>query len=290
VLTFFAVVIGIYVAECVYWVQSGEIVLTGARRGRWRASVGPLLTFGPRGGGSVAPLLPPLGIPIGWSADAGDRPLSRDARKAAAKRIDRFYEAAEPVWVGSNALWLFLFVLAPIVVEWRGLAATWPLLLTIGLAVLSYILFTFWSAHRELYPDAPQERRSKTILMGVSPLGAIRAVDHLARRLLVGTHPLVAAVVLCRRDEAIRLGRWMYFAPETRDDGLRRFLETCDLWEAVLAPPAGETGATAFCPRCHAQYVRVDGGCSDCAGVELVKWTPSPAPTPSAPLKRCATS
>ncbi len=90
-----------------------------------------------------------------------------------------------------------------------------------------------------------------------------------------GGAPLVAAMALCPRAGSVRLARWLYFAPADRDDSLRRFLEASDLWPEVVAPPdEGEAGATAFCPRCHAQYVRPDGTCSDCSGVALVRRRP----------------
>lgn len=276
-LTFFVIVLAIYVTECVYRVESGGIVLTGARRGRWRARLGPMLTLGGKGGVSVAPLLPPLPTQASFgqpssAIDAGTS-LSKEAQKRAAARVQEFFDAAAPVWIACNALWLFVCIVAPAIVFRLGLAATWPELLIAGLTILAFLLVTFWWAHRTLYPNGVAERRSRTILMGVSPLGAIRAVDHLSGRLLAGVHPVVAAMVLCPRDETVRLARWLYFVPDRRDDGLRRLLESGGLWSDVVAPPgSGEAGTTAFCPRCHAQYIRPEGTCSDCAGIELVKW------------------
>jgi hypothetical protein len=287
VLTFFAIVGVIYVTECLYRVDTGAIVLTGARRGRWRVCIGPMLTLGGKGGASVAPLLPPLATPVAWPGDvarlaslAGGpaAALSKKAQNEVVDRIDRFYEVVEPLRVACNSLWIFVFGLAPVIVFWRGLAGTWPELLLLGLAFLGFTLVVFWRGHRRLYPEARGERRSKTILMGVSPLGAIRAADHLSHRLLAGAHPLVAAVALCPREEAVRLARWLYFAPDGQDPDVRRYLESSDLWDAVAAPPRlEEMGAAAFCPRCHAQYVRASGECSDCAGVGLVKRAEAPA-------------
>jgi hypothetical protein len=292
VLTFFAIVLAVYVGECVYRVGNGAIVLSGARRGRWRARVGPMLTLGGKGGASIAPLLPPLATAAlchpspSPSADADV--LSKPAQKAATKRIDQFFEAARPVWIGCNTMWMFVWCLAPAIVFFRGLAGTWRGLLLSGLGILGVILFTYWRAHRALYPDAKAERRSHVMLMGVSPLGAIRAVDHLSHRVLAEMHPLVAATALCPRAESVRLARWLYFAPDQHDDDLRRFLENAGLWSDVTAPPeAGEAGAIAFCPRCHAQYVRSDGTCSDCSGVRLVRgpgaWGLGPRVDPQAP-------
>jgi hypothetical protein len=275
VLTFFAIVSAIYVSECACWVENGAVLLTGLRKKRWRARVGPMLAMGRKGGFSMIPPWPPLSTATSWpgamSIERGiDLDLSPRVRKEAAKTIERFYSVAEPLWIGSNAFWIFLFCVAPAIVYWRGLAATWPTLLLCGLAILGFILHMFWRAYGALFPDAAADRRSKTLLMGLSPLGAIRAVDHLAWRLLAGIHPLVAAVELCDRADAVRLARLMYFGPPNRDERIRRFLEQSDLWDAVVAAPAGEPGATAFCPRCHAQYIRADGECSDCSGVVLV--------------------
>jgi hypothetical protein len=273
VLTFFAIVLVVYVGECVYRVGNGAIVLSGSRRGRWRARVGPMLTLGGKGGASIAPLLSPLATaaPCHPSTSGDADILSKSAQKAAAKRIDLFFDSARPVWIGCNAMWMFVWCLAPAIVFFRGLAGTWRELLLIGVGILGFILVTYLRAHRRLYPEAKAERRSHAMLMGVSPLGAIRAVDHLSYRLLAEMHPLVAAMALCPRAESVRLARWFYFAPDHNDDGLRRFLEQAGLWSDVTAPPeAGEAGATAFCPRCHAQYVRPDGTCSDCSGIDLV--------------------
>jgi hypothetical protein len=275
VLTFFAIVLVVYAAECVYRAGPGAVVLTGARRGGWRVRVGPMLTLGGKGGASMAPLLPPLAtVALCHPPTSSSDPelLSKGAQKAAAKRIDLFFDSVDAVWISCNTLWIFVWSVAPAIVFWRGLAGTWRGLLLSGLGILGCILFTYWRAHRALYPDARAERRSQTILMGVSPLGAIRAVDHLSHRLLADTHPMVAAMALCPRAESVRLARWLYFAPDQRDESLRRFLEAAGLWSDVVAPPgAGEAGATAFCPRCHAQYVRSDGTCSDCSGVMLVR-------------------
>jgi hypothetical protein len=274
VLTFFAIVLVVYVGECVYRVGNGAIVLSGARRGRWRARVGPMLTLGGKGGVSIAPLLPPLATAsLCHPSPSSDTDiLSKAAQKAAAKRIDQFFDAARSVWIGCNTMWMFVWCLAPAIVFFRGLAGTWRGLLLSGLGILGIILFTYWRAHRALYPDAKAERRSQVMLMAVSPLGAIRAVDHLSHRLLAEMHPLVAAMALCPRAESVRLARWLYFAPDHNNEGLRRFLESAGLLSDVIAPPeAGEAGATAFCPRCHAQYVRSDGTCSDCSGIELIE-------------------
>ena len=274
-LTFYVIVAAIYAAECVYRVENGGLALTGVRRRRWRAHIGPMLALGRRGGMSVAPILPPLATAATWPAASAssDQPapsFSAKNRREAAAAVDRFYKAAEPVWIGANTLWIFLFVAAPAVVYWRGLAATWPTLLLSGLVILAFTLYAFWTAHAELFPGGRSERREKTILMALSPLGAVRAVDQLSWRFFAGTHPLVAALELCDRREAVRLARWMFFAAP--DAALQRFLEDCDLWHAVTSPPdADEPGAATFCPRCHAQYTRDSGDCSDCAGVGLVQ-------------------
>ena len=162
----------------------------------------------------MASLLPPLATAAacqlpGSLNDSADV-LSKGAQKAAAARIDKFFEAADPVWIACNTLWVFVWVLAPAIVYFRGLAGTWFGLLATGLGILGFILWTYWRAHRALYPDGLAERRSHTILMGVSPLGAIRAVDHLSHRLLAHTHPLVAAMALCPRAESVRLARLLY--------------------------------------------------------------------------------
>lgn len=277
-LTLFGVAAAIYVAECLFWVEPEAIVLTGARPRRWRARVGPLLALGRKGGVVLAPLLPPLATLADWPASSAFLPrvggpgtdLSRKALKQATTRVELFFDAAEPVWISCNTLWLFLFCITPAVVVWRGIPGTWPVLLVVGLALVAFTLLGFWQAHRDLYPDAVSERRSKTILMALSPLGAIRAVDHLSRRLFADTHPLIAAQALCRSEDAVSLARSLYYSPPDRDPAVRDFLEACGLWERVAAPPRELDPATiAYCPRCHTQYVRSLAACADCSGVAL---------------------
>jgi hypothetical protein len=215
--------------------------------------------------------------------------------KAVEKRWQNFRAQSRQLrWLG-NALFAYVFVLAPAVLWFVGLRLSW-LGLLIGLFALAVATATlFRRAHRTLYPDAEDERFTHTLTIALSPANAMRAHDALSRLLLEEFHPLAVANVLLPPDAFSKLARRMLLdlrhpaLPDcpSEDTAARRaesywrsaLLEAA---EAVLKrsgiqpdelcrpPKPADESCRAFCPRCRAQFTSTTGCCADCGGLELV--------------------
>ncbi len=102
----------------------------------------------------------------------------------------------KPVRAVSLILFLFLFVVAPILVSIFGLQR-----LIIPVAVVMVLLasvtgYVFHRAHKKLYPAESSERFENLVKMILCPPVSIRAADVLTRNLLADYSPVVVASVL----------------------------------------------------------------------------------------------
>jgi len=222
---------------------------------------------------------------------------------AIAETVAGHRDRVRPLAIAGNAVWLWLFAVAPAVLAWRGLAASWRALL-IGLLLFTvWATVEFWLAHRGLYPRHRAERCLAAIGHLCAPPIAIRSLDRLTRDLLADRDPVAAAAVLCPRPEALALAeralrdarnplppvcpgddpaaqrteRWFR---ERRLAALERFVERRFGTAAadLAGPPAPETPASRFyCPRCTGQYLVEAPECAGCPGIALL---PLPAAGP----------
>ena len=203
----------------------------------------------------------------------------------------------------TNALFIYLFAVSPLII-WRfGFQRTWPFLLAVLLALTFAIAMLFRRGHKKFYPDAEDERFTHFLIIFLSPVTAIRACDALSRPLLEAYHPLALANVFCptERFEAMARSYWReILCPALpicpREDRLA--LETERYWRAVLQDAAGQflkrsgidTDALnqpplpaddtclSYCPRCLAQFTAREGICVDCGGLALAPFaTAGPA-------------
>jgi hypothetical protein len=202
----------------------------------------------------------------------------------------------------TNALFVYLFVLSPIVIWYFGLKLCWPGLLAGLLALTSTTAILFRRAHKSLYPQADDERFTHFLTILLSPLTAIRAIDVLSRPLLGSCHPLAIARVFCTgnafRDYARRVlldvrHPCLPLCPTTETGQLaaelyarttllqvvERFLkqDRIDPDNLVKPPKPADETCLSYCPRCEGQFTTVTGTCPDCGGVELMELTTSPS-------------
>ncbi|MCE9594575.1 MAG: hypothetical protein K8S98_10300 [Planctomycetes bacterium] len=200
---------------------------------------------------------------------------------------DRFASATLGVRVATNALFVFLAVVVPLVL-WRwGLLLTWPWLaagLVLGLASTAWV---FRSAHAELFPDERSARRRELILLAASPPQAVRAVDALARPLLAGFDPLAVAILLEgeARERLVRSILVDVFHPLPAPVAAEPFAVDCERWfrsrlqvaleratkrlgldarKLLEPPPTDDRAARATCLRCGLESAEPAGVCSDC--------------------------
>jgi hypothetical protein len=184
------------------------------------------------------------------------------------------------------ALFAWLALVSPAALYLLGGALAWPIVLAGLLALHVAVCWNLGRSFRTRLPDCVDERRRALLAIALSPMGAVRAVDELARPLLADLHPVAAAMLLpqSERVEVVRATLAQLRHPRVVDDPdalaldvqrwfgerleerLRSTAARLDVdVDALLAPPAAESDdSLAFCPRCRRQFTRDDGLCFDC--------------------------
>jgi hypothetical protein len=213
----------------------------------------------------------------------------------ASERFAEFERATRILAWACTALFAYLFLFLPLIIDAVGLSRAWPVLLAVLVVMVGFIGWQFRRAHKQLHPEEGDTRWTALMTIMLSPVAAIRANDVVLRDLFASFHPLATARVLCPPDEFRRVAaqtlRDITFPiPATtsgeEDPGaqceswfrerlsaaIRRFLIAAELQaEALLAPPAPSSPhSVSYCPRCCQQYALPRGACADCGGVPLL--------------------
>jgi hypothetical protein len=224
-------------------------------------------------------------------AGALDARMNTDA---VGKRLAEHDGHAARLRILCNYLFVWVFVVVPLMSWTFGWLRTWPSLLAGGLFLIGLIAWRFVQSHAALFPEMKGPRREKAAMMVLNPLAAIRAHDALARDALAAFHPLAVASVLCSADEYRRLaqmllvdlhhpleplfadadaqarevGHWFHMANRTATS---RLIESTRLDAAELLAPDPPLDATcrAYCPHCRCQFVIPEGLCVNCGGIPL---------------------
>jgi hypothetical protein len=194
----------------------------------------------------------------------------------------------------TNALFAYLFVLAPAAIWRLGFQSSWLPLLVCLLGLTSTTAIVFHRAHKVLFPNAEDERFTHFLIVLLSPATAIRANDVLSRPLLEDCHPLVLAKRFCsprqfrllaanflrelrypatnRRQSAGPLAETAQYWRMALQTSLEHFLKANGLDPAQLLQPPVPADATslAYCPRCLQQFSTREGKCEDCGGLALL--------------------
>jgi hypothetical protein len=219
------------------------------------------------------------------------------------ERWQMFQTWVRPVQLLTNALFLYLLLLVPVLIWQVGLKRTWLGLLVGLLALTSTTALLFRRAHRSLYPEAEDDRFTHVLTVLLSPATAIRAHDLLSRGLLETFHPLAVIQAFCppgtfrAHAEKVLLDIRFPAGPVTAAGGpeaeaVRRISRSVlqaaveaflrqsgiDPEELVKPPVPADDTCRAYCPRCRAQFIRRDGTCPDCVGVALVEFPAAPSP------------
>ena len=210
----------------------------------------------------------------------------------AAARLREGNAVIQPMRELSLLLFLFLFVVTPVLVTSFGLTG---LIIPVAavmviLAVLIGILF--YRAHKQLFPAETSERFENLVKMILCPPVSIRAPDILTRNLLAEYSPIVLASLLAGSSEqqfvrAFILDLRHPLKHEVSDETAAKTID----WTAaeqlnvcleqvkagrylkpedLSAPTQREENSITYCPRCLCQFVLTAAECPDCPGVELV--------------------
>jgi hypothetical protein len=210
------------------------------------------------------------------------------------KRWAAFQAPAARIKALANGLFVYLFVLAPILISRLGLSGTWLWLLSGALALTLPTALCFRAGHKKLYPDAADERFTHFLTILLSPATTLRAHDILARPLLEGFHLLAIAKVFCSSDRftgfASQIVRQLRHTARPQDRPENTAAREVESWarslavrsaedfltqnglnpEVLAGPPApADPTCRSYCPRCLAQFTKEEGQCADCGGLAL---------------------
>jgi hypothetical protein len=225
------------------------------------------------------------------SAQDRDRAFEREFEKMfdtkrIALRLEEYHASTVFLRTACVLLFVFLFVLAPVLIWLRGLERIWPILLAYLIWSLAWIGWSFLRAHRALYPEQKEGRWQQVMVLALSPFSAIRANDVLLRDLFCAFHPLAVGHVLLLKKESQALAERDLRQSLFRTDGdakssdtpMRRVLESFLIKigmppEELLTPPPRESqNCHTYCPLCLSQFVLAEGACPDCGDVPLKKF------------------
>jgi hypothetical protein len=229
------------------------------------------------------------------SAQDRDRAFEREFEKMfdtnkVALRLEEYQTRTAFLRTACVLLFVFLFLLAPVLIRLRGLERIWPVLLAYLIWSLAWIGWSFLRAHRALYPGQKEGRWQQVLVLALSPFSSIRANDVLLRDLFCAFHPVAIGYVLLSKEESrvlaernLRQSLFRMDSDATSSDSVMRrvlqaFLSKNGMPpEELLSPPHRESeNCETYCPLCLAQFVLTEGECPDCGEVTLKKF---PAPT-----------
>lgn len=236
----------IYVSDCFVWLRHGQAAVVIPFRGRPFVRL-PSSWGNERGGLAFTTLIPARAVFV-CSEGGGFRPPD------------------VPLPRGLHALSLtvfaMLFVVAPLLSWHFGFARIGLLVIAAFLLLNAVVAIAFFRAHRRIDPKDRQHRWVHAIVMFLATPSAIRAADQATRHALRDFDPLAVAAKLAGPDDPMvkRMLRELAHPPSPRYElarkaGLRH----------VEEPPPRTSGASAYCPRCLAQYGGERSECSDCA-------------------------
>ena len=210
----------------------------------------------------------------------------------AVARLDEGNGLIKPMRELSLMLFLFLFVVTPVLVSSYGLMGLIIPVAAVMVILAVLISILFYRAHKQLFPAETSERLESLVKMLLCPPVSIRAPDILTRNLLAEYSPIVLASLLTGSSEqqfvrAFILDLQHPLKHEVSDETAAktihwtaaeqlnvcleqvkagRYLKSEDL----SAPTQREENSISYCPRCRCQFVVSALECPDCPGVVLV--------------------
>lgn len=155
----------------------------------------------------------------------------------------------------------------------------WQYLVGLLATTWLYAILRFYRAHKALRPEARSERRTRTLMYFLSPVGVIKAVDFITKERLADHHWLAALEALGSDEQAqtaLRTTKHELDHPGDRtwtsDDPSAKAaqVEFRALVSEILAPRVKEVvhakddEIVVRCPACGAGYTKLVTKCFDC--------------------------
>ena len=212
----------------------------------------------------------------------------------AAARLSEGNAVIQPMRELSLMLFLFLFVVTPVLVSSFGLMGLIIPVAAVMLILAVLIGILFYRAHKHLFPSETSERFEGLVKMILCPPVSIRAPDILTRNLLAEYSPIVLASLLTGSSEqqfvrAFILDLQHPLKHEVSDETAAKTIhwtasEQLNICleqvkaghylkpEDLSVPTQREENSISYCPRCRCQFVVRAVECPDCPGVVLVEF------------------
>jgi hypothetical protein len=264
VASLYAVLLALYLAECLHWVPGSIRALT-LRRGRVQvASRWEFL----RGALSVVQPVPPFGPVLRIDLDQVE-PASN--RQQLSSQLAELRRCLRPLGLATAAQWLFLLIVAPAVVISRGWLPSWRWLAVGALALHLAILVATWWSHRTIDRSATRARWQLLARLAIAPPAAMRAVAAITWQPGQTQPAWAIAQAVGDRGWALQWGREQLIDQPQAEPVLAAWgLSRAEL---SAAPARESDAAVAYCPRCLTQFTRAIEHCSHCQRASLVRFT-----------------
>jgi hypothetical protein len=214
--------------------------------------------------------------------------------KSLSARLTEFHQRTRPIRMLTNALFVWIFVIAPLAFSVIGLRLTW-IPLAVGLLGLNLaIAILFARHHRHFFPAANDDRFTQSLIIALAPATTLRARDFISRAVLENFHPLAVAHNFLAPPTFQRAARpWLRdlrhpvrpLCPSSKPEAIEAelffrttLLRLTEQWlraqklspDELGKPPApADASCRAYCPRCEAQFTTPTGVCADCGGIPL---------------------
>jgi hypothetical protein len=262
----------VYVSDALWWVKPERVILWGRTVGSLRAQFGPEYALRGDSGVFIPRLAPPFHINFEVDVTAPGRKAPAEDIVATARAAT---VAARPLTRLGILLWGYCFIVAPLLIVSMGLLRVWLPVLVGLFALAILVVASFARQWRALRPRDPGGWKGEALPMILSPLAAICAADNLTRSACAGFDGLAVVAALATRDDFIRIARFYYFAPREEAAsahiaGLDSILDPSLRAEILQAPSPMSEEMKGYCPRCHTQLLRDNGGCPECRQTEVI--------------------
>ena len=241
----------IYVSDCFVWLRAGEAAVVIPYRGR--PFVRTQSTWGnERGGLAFITLIPPRAV---FVCGGSGFHLPKD-------RVPNILRANRWLHVLALTAFVALFAIAPALSWHFGFAQIGLMVIAAFVVINVTIAIAFFRAHKRIDRNDRSHRWVHAIVMCFATPSAIRAADQATRRVLRELDPLAVAAQVAGKDDPMfkQMLREIAHPPTERYEAAKRAG-----FKHVEEPPPPTTGASAYCPRCLAQYGGERAECVDCA-------------------------
>lgn len=255
-------VLGLFIYECIITVPIGSVVMQ-RRLLRWRR-VEPFVLRS--GAGPAIVLAWPL-PPLGELAIARKHPHGRMALAEVVPRLTAYRKQTLDLRLCENLLWLTVFGGGATLV-WIDAVPSTPILIAIAASWVATVVAGVFVQRR--LPKAERAAWKDVIVAMLSPLSALRLHDVLGKKVTADLDELALIGALAplpdrqapfrvalARATHLGVGDAAAIATLAVEAGL-------DVSALRMIPERESADALAYCPVCHAQFMRLDATCEPC--------------------------